>query len=251
MGAEQLRSVIRLYFICINAFQSKHLKERLAHQRARRIIFACFYLKQITDAQTAQYQLLKSHMDETRRARHDLRHHLRALQGYVDKKDLASLASYLQDYSKSIPAEALSDYCGNCAVNSLLCYYAEKAASTGIRMHISFCALTDTPILEPDFCVILGNLLENAVDACRKNAGGGSPLISVRAARAGSHMFTITVDNTCSVSPAFLEDRILSSKHESFGIGTDSVLNIARRYNGDARFEWKDNVFFASVMLNP
>lgn len=181
------------------------------------------YLQQIADVQATQYRLLKSHMDETRQTRHDLRHHLRAIQGYIDNGDLSALASYIQDYSGSIPTEAFHDYCGNSAVNSILTYYAEKAAKEHLQMNIFFCPLQDTLIPEPEFCVLLGNLLENALDACcstKNNAAPISPTITVRAGKTGSHMLTLTVDNTCTVPPVSLEGRFLSSKHKSFGIGT-------------------------------
>ena len=37
---------------------------------------------------------------------------------------------------------------------------------------------------------------------------------------------------------------------DGFGIGTESVRVIAERYSGDPRFEWKDGMFYVSVMLS-
>ena len=44
---------------------------------------------------------------------------------------------------------------------------------------------------------------------------------------------------------------LLSTKHSGYGIGTESIRMIAERYHGDARFAWKDGIFYASIMLNP
>ncbi|MDO4338313.1 MAG: GHKL domain-containing protein [Eubacteriales bacterium] len=75
--------------------------------------------------------------------------------------------------------------------------------------------------------------------------------MTVRAKRMGSRMLAITVDNTCPHLPILQDGRFLSSKHKGFGNGTESVRSIAEKYEGDARFEWKDGIFYASVMLNP
>lgn len=64
-------------------------------------------------------------------------------------------------------------------------------------------------------------------------------------------ILSITVDNTSPAPPAGEQGVLLSSKHPGTGIGTESIRIIAERYNGDARFEWKDGVFYSSVMLNP
>jgi len=63
-------------------------------------------------------------------------------------------------------------------------------------------------------------------------------------------MLILTVDNTAP-RPMAEDGALLSSKHPGLGIGTESVRFIARQYRGDACFEWRDNVFYASVMLNP
>lgn len=46
------------------------------------------------------------------------------------------------------------------------------------------------------------------------------------------------------------EGGFLSSKRKGKGIGTESVKYIAAKYNGVAKFEYGDGMFYASVMLN-
>lgn len=208
------------------------------------------YLEQLTDIQAAQYALLKSRIEETRKARHDLR----AVHGYIQDGNLPALASYLKAYEENIPNESFHIYCQNSAVNSVLGFYAEKAAKADIQMEVSLCPIRETIIPEPEFCVLLGNLLENALDACFSLSAAGSssaPSITVRAQKTGTHMFFLTVDNTSPEPPNARNGRFLSSKHSGFGRGTESIKSIAEKYQGDVRFEWKDGMFFASVMLNP
>lgn len=136
-------------------------------------------------------------------------------------------------------------------------------------MEISFLMGKKTIIPEPEFCVLLGNLLENALDACtaantllsEENrfpqdsaendmpTADGSCFIRVNAKQTGTSMFCLAVDNSSSCPPKLDGEQFYSSKHAGFGMGTASVRLITEKYHGDARFEWKDGVFYASVML--
>lgn len=207
-------------------------------------------LEHLIQVQSRQYALIQSQMEETRRARHDLRQHWAALQGCMESGDHEALADYIKRYGASLPTDSCRTFCKNFAVDALLNFYIEKAAEIDVPMEISFQTGKKTIIPEPEFCVLLGNLLENALDAC----GGieSNPLfIRVNARQKGESMLSLTVDNTSPLPPDMDGEQIHSSKHEGFGMGTLSVRMIAERYNGDARFEWKDGIFYASVMLNP
>ncbi len=261
-------------------------KQAAAEEQARS-------LEHLIQVQAGQYALLHSQMEETRRARHDLRQHWAALRGCMESGDLDALADYITHYGASLPADSGRTFCKNFAVDSVLNFYAEKADALGIPMEISFQMDRQTLIPEPEFCVLLGNLLENALDACsgmeknpeasvrsgaeknpeasvrsgaeknpkasarsgaeknRKHASGRECFIRVKARQNGNSMLSLAVDNTSPQAPVMEGEQIRSSKHDGFGMGTLSVRLIVKRYHGDARFQWKDGVFYASVMLNP
>ena len=102
-------------------------------------------------------------------------------------------------------------------------------------------------INEAELCSILGNLLENALDACRE-CTDTAPFIRIRAREEGGHI-ALAVDNTCCRAPMEENGRFRSSKHEGFGTGTASVRSIAQRYQGVTEFHYEDHIFFASVFL--
>lgn len=208
------------------------------------------HLEQIASVQANEYKLLKSHIEETRRARHDLRQHLRAIQGYIDSEDFPGLENYITDVAKNIPLDTPHAWTGNPAVDAILGFYAQKALDAGIDIEIVTRMDATSIIPEHELCVLLGNLLENALEACAADVSEKS-VIRVHAQQTGHTMLAITVDNTCSSPPDTDQGALLSSKHPGSGIGTESVRAIAERYHGDARFEWKDGMFYASVVINP
>lgn len=248
-------------------------KQAVAEEQARN-------MEHLIQIQAGQYALIQSRMEETRRAHHDLRQHWTVLKGCIDNGDMNTLTDYVTRYGESIPVDSRRVFCKNYAVDALLNFYAERAEHLKIPMEISFQMDKKTLIPEPEFCVLLGNLLENALDACSMLDSctvpkGNNPdeiytqpeqntdvtevvsnaalpcFIRVNARQTGNSMLSLTVDNTCELPPKMEGGQFCSSKHEGFGMGTVSVRLLAKRYHGDARFEWKDGVFYASVMLNP
>lgn len=260
-------------------------------------------MENLLRVQTEQFEMLQTRIMESRRARHDFRHHRMVLQDMADRNDLHGIQTYLAEYNAVRTDTPSKTYSNNPTVNAVVAYYAGHAEAAGIR----FTARVQLPehllIPDPIFCVLLGNLLENAVDACKTelsrgalssaasadaNAGGPvteadtvptgtdrstatvadtaiDPRVGVSAAadirsdqairvivkQNGDACLSIVVDNTCSRKPIWDEGELVSTKHEGHGVGTVSIRYIAQRYDGDARFEWRDGIFYASVMLNP
>lgn len=258
-------------------------------------------MENLLRVQTEQFEMLKTRIMESRRARHDFRHHRMVLQDMADRNDLHGIQTYLAEYNAEHQDTPSKTYSNNPTVNAVVAYYAGHAEAAGIR----FTARVQLPehllIPDPVFCVLLGNLLENAIDACKTelsrgalssaasagaNAGGpvteaGGSITEAGAASAadtaidpragvtasadvrsdqairvivkqnGDACLSIAVDNTCSRKPIWDDGELVSTKHEGHGVGTVSIRYIAQRYDGDARFEWRDGIFYASVMLNP
>ena len=211
-------------------------------------------MERLLQIQHDQYSMLQARIAENRRARHDFRQHLRVIQDCVKRGDLEDLKSYLAEYEKQFPSHSDHIYCNSYAVNAILAFYADKAENHSIRLDVKI-QMSDTPVIpETEFCVLLGNLLENALDACqtgRSESETSQPFIRVCAIQTGTSTLSITVDNTSVFKPTWINEKLVSTKAAGSGIGTESIRMIAEQYRGDARFEWKDGVFYASVMLNP
>lgn len=211
-------------------------------------------MERLLQIQHDQYSMLQARIAENRRARHDFRQHLRVIQDCVKRGDLEDLKSYLAEYEKQFPSHSDHIYCNSYAVNAILAFYADKAENHNIRLDVKI-QMSDTPVIpETEFCVLLGNLLENALDACqigRSESKTSQPFIRVCAIQIGTSTLSITVDNTSVFKPTWINEKLVSTKVAGSGIGTESIRMIAEQYRGDARFEWKDGVFYASVMLNP
>lgn len=238
-----LLSIFVMYYILLNTLEAQK-KQIVLEQQART-------REQLLELQKNQYQELMGRIEETRRARHDLRHHILMIQTYLKDGRQEELQEYIAQYAKSLPAHTSKAFCKNYTVNALTAFYAEKAETLGIAFDCHMEGLPEVLALpETDFCVLLGNLLENALNSGRKNSQGA--YIRLRATSREEKMIVLTVDNGPAQQPRKMADGSLrSTSHRGQGIGTLSVRNIAEKYGGYAEFSWSDNVFYASVYLCP
>lgn len=215
-----------------------HLKQTLA------------YADQLLYAQKKQYDELTSHMEEMYRARHDLRQHLTIIQSYIEKDNKKGLEEYISLYKSQLPPDIIEIYSRHPVVNALICNYATLARKHKIRFDAKIDYPETCQISDTDITVLLGNILENAIESCLKNCEDSYIHIIIK--QRYNESLLLMVDNTCTQAITFNHDNIpLSTKRNclSIGIGISSICDIALKYNGFSQFEQKNNVFYTSVFL--
>ncbi len=197
--------------------------------------------------QTLQYENLQDRISETRKANHDLRHHITVMQGYLEKEDYPGLGQYFSTLKAQTPGGNLH-YCQHYTLNMLLAYFSQMARENGIDHTIRVHVPQDISIPDNDLTVLLGNLLENALEASMAQTSGAKKLLVAGNVQGNRLLFTI--DNTFSTP--IRQDKsgaFLSSKRPGRGIGMESARSIARRHGGDLRTEQRDGMFCVSVYL--
>lgn len=201
-------------------------------------------------AQKKQFDSLAAHMEEMKKARHDLRQHLAVVQSYISRDDRDGLREYIEIYKTELPPDITEVYCRNQVINALVCYYAALARKDRIQFDAQVSYPDNCPVSDTEATVILGNMLENAVEACQRESGTRK-IIRLRIRQRKESSLLFLTDNTCTVPVRFTEDMKvpLSSKRKGAGIGIMSIREIADRYDGNVRFEQKEGMFYASVSL--
>ena len=222
----------------INMNQNVHLREALHLSET-----------QLT-AQQKQLESLQQHAEHVRRLRHDTRHHVLTLQGLVKGKNNQELERYLQELSDGLPP-APENYCDIPAVNALLCHYHDLAITDRIKATFLVSLPDELPFSDMDLCIILGNFLENAIEACRRMKSEDR-FITLKLAMPSRRTLVILTENSYEgVIQRMKDGSFLSSKEKDRkGIGISSVLHITEKYNGIPRFEYQNHLFRASLLLN-
>ena len=135
------------------------------------------------------------------------------------------------------------------AINAIIVYYLSllKNKKTNISIKLSIPSKLNN-IYDKDLCIIIGNLLENAVEACNKLDNKTKSFIKLNS-RLQYDTLTITLDNSFNGLYKKEDDIFISSKRNEPGIGINSIKNVVKKYNGGYKFETKKHTFMASIYL--
>ncbi len=198
--------------------------------------------------QRRQFRKIAEHKAQVEAQRHDLHHHLAVLWELYEQDDRKKLKNYLESLSHRLPSGGEPELCRNYAVNAVATHYAGLAKQAGTDVVVNLTVPPDLPPeLESDLCVIVGNLMENAVEACERMTGDGR-FIRVNS-RLQYGVLTFAVDNSFEGDLRQKDGHFLSSKRDGGGIGLTSVTAVAKKYGGNAEFEVRDAVFRASAYV--
>jgi len=202
------------------------------------------------EMQEAQYLAQKRYITQTEKLRHDFRQSLRILKELAGCGDWDAIKEYLNQYMDMLPNKEVTAYCPNLAVNALLNYYASIEEQSQIRKKWAIRLPEDCLIPEPDFCSLLGNILENAVNGCTTAEEGKR-----------YHYLSVCLKNECSVYIVSIngfqgelqkkDGRYLSAKPDGVGIGISSIEMTAKKYGGIAKISHTKDEFTVDVMMQP
>ena len=202
---------------------------------------------QLLSMQQQRYENLKAAIAEARQARHDMRHHLNQLSLLAENGDIKTLREYLAKTASRIPELDMS-FCENRAADSVIGYYCALAKRESIPFRAQIELPEKLPVDEVDMCLVLSNLLENALEASLRTAGARRQ-IKVTAYLHAERILLLWVENAFDGTVREKNGVFQSSKRKGDGIGIQSVRHIAEKTGGASTFTCEHGIFSAKVML--
>lgn len=206
------------------------------------------FAKRIITMQREQYEELAANIEKTARLRHDLRHHFVAIRGYAKNNDLPGLNDYLDCYQSESLSEDEKPVCENHLVDVILRHYIAGVRENGVRVKISVLLPESFQFSNTELCTVLGNLIENAAEACGQQKSQDK-FIEINTKMISTSMIAIMVRNSYDGDILQKGESFLSKKHKGVGIGISSIQAIAEKNGGSCSFSFADNVFSAHVLL--
>ena len=202
---------------------------------------------QLLSMQQQRYESLKAAIEEARQARHDLRHQLCQLAALAEEGNLEKIKAYLSGAVSRIPSLEMH-FCENRAADSVVGYYCALAKRENIPYSVQIDLPECLPVDEIDLCLVLSNLLENALEASLRTAPARRR-IKLTAYLHGNSLALIQVENTYDGVIREKGGVFQSSKRKGDGVGLQSVRHIAEKSGGVSTVTYQDGLFCVKVML--
>ena len=201
------------------------------------------------ELQKMQYDTINERIEDMRRTNHDLRHHVLLLKQIRETGNLSALDGIIASYPASLIHDQPLRYCENDTVNAVLTYFSEIALKNGIDYTVNIVLSEKCFIEKPDLAVMFGNIIENAVEACKFI--DEKRYIKITGSHSSSpEQLSFIVENNYKVEPHTNDKGVfLSTKHKGNGIGINSVRHIVGKYQGESSFMPDNGVFKVSVLI--
>lgn len=197
------------------------------------------------------YENLRRHSEELASLRHDMRHHITALQGLCREGNTEEIQKYLEALSQRPELNRSSGYTIHPAVDAVLTAMLTRGAEAGVRAEVRVELPPALPIPNSDLCPLLMNLLENALEANEKAPEGAEKWLRVTMHIRGEYLY-VGVENTRFAPMEFdPEERLYRSSKPGglHGMGLKSARATARKYHSELVLKASGDTFSASTAL--
>ena len=190
------------------------------------------------------YENIITHMNEIRKIKHDMNHMLLSLLEDCEKKDYESLHNHINNQLHRINETQTVDT-GNASLNLILASQLSKINGKNIEF-IASQFDDDTPMDKIDFYVLLGNLLDNAIENCTSKSIKKIILDIYKE----SNDFVVDIKNTNINNPLVDNPNFNTTKEDcGHGFGMRSIVNIVNKYHGEITYDYSYRYFSVQVKL--
>lgn len=203
-------------------------------------------LKQL-DEQHSNYENMLTGDQELRQFRHDYKNHIIAVTAFLNAGKTEEAAEYLEVIKVQSGVQKRKFSTGSFVADAVLNNKISLAEELEIKMSFNG-VIPENAIAHSDICTILGNLIDNAIEALKTYTG--EKYINIETYSRES-FFIISVTNPVNKPVEIKNNRIRTTKSDTknHGIGLRNIERIAEKYDGRLRLSCDSKEFTADIYL--
>ncbi|MBS7260592.1 MAG: GHKL domain-containing protein [Treponema sp.] len=201
-----------------------------------------------------QDSILKKQRDEVENVyntmrgwRHDYHNHMQTLKAYLSMNQIEEMGKYLDHLEEDLDSIDIAIRTGNTSVNAILSSKISIAQKQMINVNCKATVPQTLKITDVHLCAIIGNLLDNAIEACEK-VSAEKRFIRVYIGLFKQQLY-ISVTNATESSRRKKLTELITSKKGEHGLGLKRVDNLVSEYEGFVNRKNEPGVFATEIML--
>lgn len=249
---ERLESYLILFlsvYILSNAFIVMFFFEKIAHY----INYKYQYImieKQI-HIQEEYYDTIKKISHETHQLKHDMKNHILCVGQLIENGDAGEALEYINKIVRTTQKSETITQTGNIALDAILNYKYLEAQNKNIDIKVEVQMEREIEIDSIDLCIVSGNALDNAIEACTRIDDLSERKITMKIVTNKNH-YSMSVKNALKIMPArggyyYLTNKENKAEH---GFGMEIMEKTANKYNGDISTEYNEREFNLKIIMN-
>ena len=197
--------------------------------------------------------LMETSLEDLRAIRHDLKNQYSYMDILLSEKRYDELREYFGTISENLPQSLNYVDCGNRTMNTVLNMEFNKLRTDRISLEHQLVVPPVLPFSDEDICGIVSNLLDNAIEECRRLLQNGEERVKLRIEIYPHNRYLYIMCRNTTDHTEFSRNgdglRTTKESRELHGYGTRIVAKLAAKYNGFADYSLENGEFAAKVVL--
>lgn len=229
--------------LLLSAFFSFYMCEKMAKQNE--IINRQQQYEQQLQAQAKHLDDILVNQEALRKFRHDIANHFTTITGYFKDDNCEDGLNYISEISSIVTLDKDRIKTGNTAFDAIINTKKALAESKGISFDVNVQIPERLPIDAVDICVIFGNALDNAIEACEKITDGEKRI-----------SLTFIYENNAALckiintsSTFYLSAKTHKKDKINHGLGINNIKSSLSKYHNMFKIEQVQNEFVLEFVI--
>ncbi len=197
-----------------------------------------------------EYNTFKQYNEQIAKLSHDLQYFSLHILYLLEKKEYEESIAYIKNKKKLLVSSNNITYSGNEYIDYIINHKKNEAENNNIKVTVDVDVIGACHTLkQEDLSVILGNLLDNAIEAslnCEIN--NRRLIIKINKIH---NILIITIKNNYEKAPNLIKNHLITNKlnKQIHGLGLKSVKERIDKYDGVFQYSFEDNIFTTELMI--
>lgn len=200
--------------------------------------------------QAEMYRSISENYDKQKRKTHEYKNQISCIEALVKKNQFTKVEEYVKGIYSRLDKELDVIDTNNVIVNAILNTKYQEAEENKIVFVLRVNDLSRLRVEDEDIVTILSNLLDNAIEACKKCETDRRVLKLKFVDEDG--MIKIGVRNTFDTPILYENGEIQTTKlvkAEEHGMGIRNIIEVIEKYGGSYAIKNKNQEFFFSIII--
>ena len=184
--------------------------------------------------------------------RHDSRHYIKLLYGYVEDKNEEKIKEILLQTDQKLSETKPDRYCENLSVNVVASYCMDLARKHDVQLYLDLKVPVKLKCSESEYATVVSNLMENAIQAATMVKDTKKRTVQVKVQKIKEQLIleiTNTYDTNSSSGVVTKDDRISLYDRTIHGLGMKSVAAFAEKYDAVFDYHTDHEKFYVKLLV--
>lgn len=183
---------------------------------------------------------------EMRGYKHDFHHHLQALKGQLEAGEIERALLYIDELDNKLMNVDTLLKTGNVSLDAILSAKIAQAKAEGISVTVKAVVPDTLTISDVELSIVVGNLLDNAIEACR--TANGERFIRIYMTIKGKMLY-FSMLNSAGEKQKKKGSLFSSSKDALHGFGLRRAEAIIEEHGGWVKYNSEDGAFTSEFLV--